>query len=72
MIFHSRCEQSSYRQFDFDIPGVVDILDGVLVPCGRLEQIIFVERYDKVKMGHRWSLFSSSKSEQHVSNCDAQ
>ena len=52
MIFHNRCEQSSYRQFNFDVPGVVDILDGVLVPCGRLEQIIFVERYYEVKVRH--------------------
>ena len=52
VIFHNRCEQSSYRQFNFDVPGVVDILDGVLVPCGRLEQIIFVERYYEVKVRH--------------------
>ena len=40
----------SYRKLNFDVPGVVDILDGVLVPCGRLKQIIFVERYYEVKM----------------------
>ena len=43
---------NSYREFNFDVPGVVDILDGVLVPCGRLKQIIFVERYYEVKMRH--------------------
>ena len=43
-------EEDSYREFNFDVPGVVDILDGVLVPCGRLKQIIFVERYYEVKM----------------------
>ena len=43
-------KKSIYRKFNFDVPGVVDILDGVLVPCRRLEQIIFVERYYKVKM----------------------
>ena len=42
----------SYRKFNFDVPGVVDILDGVLVPCRRLKQIIFVERYNEVKMRH--------------------
>ena len=43
-------EMESYREFNFDVPGVVDILDGVLVSCGSLKQIILVEGNYEVKM----------------------
>ena len=47
----------THREFDLDVPDAVDILHGVLVPSGGLEQVISVQRNHKSKVCHIAGVF---------------